>query len=388
MPKLRCTECYTSRRRLARRGAMLPLIAFLMPVLLIFLGFSVDLAYMQNARMELRAATDAAARAAATELARSEDVAAARTAAKQVAKKNYVAGDKLRLRNSQVEVGRAEPDANGKWIFDPAGWPPNSVRVTGLRTVGSRDGAIPLFFGRIVGAGDFEPSQTATASFLNVDICLVLDRSTSMKLDDDSSESGMYISDPRFCDVPTSTSRWTALDAAVQIFTNELRLTQGDEQVALATYSSDLSGWSPPLCGAFGSPSSLDRQLSNDLDEIDDAMDDWTNGVWNGNTYIESGMRTGLAELTNTSRARDYAEKIMIVLTDGHENEGSALAAANDCSAQGIIVHTITFSDFANQTTMQTVANAAGGRHYHASNGTDLAQVFRDLAAQIARLTQ
>ena len=374
-------------RRL-RRGAMLPLIAFIMPFLLIFLGFAVDLAYMQNSRMELRAATDAAARAGATELARTEDVTLARNKAKQVARRNLVAGAPLRLRNSEVEIGRALPDANGKWIFNPSGWPPNSVRVNGNRTASSRDGAIPLFFGRIVGSGDFEPIQQATGSFLNVDICLVLDRSTSMKLDDDSSESGMYISDPRFCTSATPTSRWQGLDAAVRIFTNELRNTTADEQVALVTYSSDLSYYSPPLCGASSNPSSLDSHLHNDLNRIDNAMNTLLTSVWNGNTYIEAGMRTGISALTDPAYARNYADKVMIVLTDGHENIGSALSAANDCSTEGIIVHSITFSDFADQTAMQSVANAAGGRHYHAPNATALAQIFRDLAAQIARLTQ
>lgn len=375
------------RRRSVPRGAMLVLIAFLLPALLIFLGFAVDLAYMQNTRMELRAATDIAARAGATSLARTENIALARNAAIFAARQNEVAGANLRLRNSDVEVGRAEPDAQGKWIFDPAGWPPNSVRVNGTRRATSLGGSVPLFFGRMIGTLDFEPALAATASFLNVDICLVLDRSTSMKLDDDSSQQGMYVSDPRFCSPATSTSRWRGLDAAVRIFTNELRNTQADEQVALVTYSSDLSMYGG-LCGAASEASSLDQHLDNDLDQIDDAMDDLLSDVWNGNTYIEAGMRTGIDALTDESYARDYADKIMIVLTDGHENIGSAVNAADDCANQGIIVHSITFSDFADQGTMQTVANSAGGRHYHAPNAAALADVFRELAAQVARLTQ
>jgi Flp pilus assembly protein TadG len=42
---------------------MLPLIALLLPMMMIFLGFAVDLAYMQTTRMELQSAADSAARA-------------------------------------------------------------------------------------------------------------------------------------------------------------------------------------------------------------------------------------------------------------------------------------------------------------------------------------
>ncbi|MEQ8210370.1 MAG: VWA domain-containing protein [Lacipirellulaceae bacterium] len=367
---------------------MLPLIAFLLPVLLIFLGFAVDLAYMQNARMELRAATDAAARAGATELSRTENVNQARLKALNVAEANMVAGAPLKLAASDVEIGRAIPDSNGRWVFTPNATPPNSVRVNGRRNQGSVSGTIPLFFGKIVGSQDFEPVSQATASFLNVDICLVLDRSSSMKLRDDSNEQGMFISDPRLCSAPYSNSRWVALDGAIRVFLDALADTDAEEQVALATYSSDLSYFSPPLCGAYSQPSRLDSTLHTDLSRIEDEMDDYLNGVWNGNTYIEAGMRTGLAELTHASRSRDFADKIMIVLTDGHENVGDAMLAANDCSDAGVIVHAITFSDFADQNTMRNVANAAGGRHYHAPDGDSLRDVFQELAAQIARLTQ
>ena len=90
-----------SRDRL-RRGAMLPLIAILLPVLVVFLGFSVDLAYMQNTRMELRSATDAAARAGAVELVQNESSSKSRAAAKAMAESNIVVGKPLKIRDAEV----------------------------------------------------------------------------------------------------------------------------------------------------------------------------------------------------------------------------------------------------------------------------------------------
>ena len=46
-----------------RAGAIMPMFALLLPVLLIFAGFAVNLAYMQLCSTELKIATDAAAHA-------------------------------------------------------------------------------------------------------------------------------------------------------------------------------------------------------------------------------------------------------------------------------------------------------------------------------------
>ena len=371
-----------------RRGVILPLVVIILPVMIILLGFSVDLAYMQNSRMELRAATDAAARAAATKLSQTDDVAQAREHAKLVARSNQVAGASLLLSDGDIQIGRSEPDASGRWVFNVGGSPPNSVRVLGNRSAGSLGGAVPLFFGAFVGQSNFEPVQTATASFLNVDICLVLDRSSSMKLNVDSSETGLYLSDPRLCASPNATSRWTALDGAVRIFIQTLRASRADEQVALVTYSSELTSRYPWLCGASSSPSSLDTPLDINLSLIESEMNRLKTSTWNGNTFIESGMRKGIAALTDPVRSRQFANKVMIVLTDGRENEGSALSVAPDAQNEEIVVNSITFGDFADQFTMAQVAQAGGGRHYHASDAAALESVFRELAAEISQITE
>jgi Flp pilus assembly protein TadG len=365
---------------------MLPLIAALLPVLLIFLGFAVDLAYMQTTRLELQAAADSAARAGATQLSQTDDATSARNFAKDIARQNLVAGAPLLLRNSDVRIGRSDRNANGSWIFRAGGKPSNAVRVVAPRTVGSRSGAVRLFFGSLIGRPNFEPSQAATASFLNVDICLVLDRSSSMKLGVTEGEHGLSSADGRLCSPPNAASRWKALDAAVRVFLSELNDTDADEHVALVTYSSDLSGSS--ICGASSQPATLDSSLNADLTRISKAMDRLLTNVWNGNTYIEAGMRTGLAALQDAKLARKSAEQMMIVLTDGNENVGSAMSAARDCSAAGIRVYTITFGDGANQTLMENVAQEAGGAHYHATSASSLARVFRELAAQAAQLTE
>ena len=363
-----------------RRGVMLPLIVLLLPVLVVFLGFAVDVAYMQTTRLELRAATDAAARAAANKLSSTGSQAEARAEAIRVAGANTVGGRRLSITTGDIEIGRSIRTSNGRFVFTAGAAPANAVRVTG-----GNGAATPLIFGRVIGVNDFSPISNATASFLNVDICLVLDRSTSMKVDVNSNEKGLSTADGRFCRAPNASSRWVALDSAVKVFTETLRASGASEQVAVATYS---SSFSPVIfCGTSPNASSLDIALTTSLDAVDSRIDSLTSTVWNGNTDIESGMRTGLAELVNGVGAREAADRYLIVLTDGNENEGSAEDAAAAADAAGVTVHTITFSIDANQALMQNVASRANGRHFHANTPEELRDVFRELAAATAQIT-
>lgn len=362
---------------------MLPLIAILLPVILLLTGFAVDLAYMQNVRQELRAATDIAARVAANTLSRTDKTTEAVKDAKNIASENLVAGKPLVIENGNIVFGRSTPDANGRYTFQPNGSNPNSAQVTGFRFEGTESGGVPLFFGRLYGKLAFEPSQTSVATFLNVDICLVLDESSSMKVNVDDPAPSLSPKDPGYCAPPSPTSRWMALDAAVHVFTQILRENNAEEQVAVAVYNSA----DKKVCGGSNFDSRLVLHLTEQLDLVDAEIETQSASNWNGRTYIEAGMRTGLQEL-KSPRVRKYSDKIMIVLTDGNENVGSAVAAAYDCAAAHVVIHTITFSDYANQDLMRQVAAIGRGEHHHASDQAELELVFRELAAWVARLTQ
>jgi hypothetical protein len=215
----------------------------------------------------------------------------------------------------------------------------------------------------------------------------VLDRSTSMK--QGIAEGGnLYSSDSRFCKAPNASSRWVALDAAVKVFLAELAATDADEHIAMATYSCDGCGFSAKDCGISNKPSSLDCSLTGDLSKATKSLDKLTTGVWNGHTYIEAGIEEGLAGLIDPKRARTSADKLMILLTDGRQNVGDALKAARHCADEKITVHTITFADVADQALMKQVAAETGGEHFHAPNAAALKKIFRELAAQTARLTE
>jgi Ca-activated chloride channel family protein len=369
-----------------RKAAILTLFIFMLPVLLIMLGFSVDLAYMHLVQTEMRLASDNAARVAADNLSRYENENRAIQTGIDIAEEFTVAGRPMRLQSSDFDFGRATADETGSYIFDTNGFPFNAVRVNAARDVNSRDGTVPLFFSRVIGSQEYSPQVTSIASFLNVDICLVLDRSTSMKFNVNSNETGMSVNDRRFCRAPGSNSRWDALDKAVKVFHDVLRRNSSEEQISIVTFGSDLDNVQPGLCGRQPA-ATLDMQLTTNVDAADGTINTLSNTVWNGNTEIAAGMQIATAELTS-ARGRRFSDRVMIVLTDGFPTAGDAIAEATLAASQRITVYAITFGADGDQNYMKQVAAAGHGEHAHAATENELKEVFKRFAAKATILIQ
>lgn len=357
------------------------LLAFMMIIFVAMAAFSVNVAYMQLVRTELRAATDSAARAGAEALSRTQDWQVAREQALLTASQNTVAGAPLALRESDIVFGKAaQQGGSGAWVFTPGAQPYNSVRVHGTRENGSLAGSVPLFFGGVLTPDNFEPLQIATASQLDRDICVVIDRSGSMAWDlsdaDWSYPPGVGSYPDAYCLPPHPTlSRFGAAAAAFEIFLQKLDETDQVEHVCLATYASS-GNW----CNKSYAIANLESQLAGDYNVARTAMANRMSKPIPGGTAIGEGLRKGTAELTS-SRARPLARKTIVLLTDGVHNNGvSPLTAASEASALGITIHTITFSAGADQSQMAQVAQIGGGHHYHAPDAATLNEAFRDIA--------
>jgi len=360
-----------------RRGVVVVLVSFMAVLLLACVVFGVDVAYMQLSRTKLRAATDAAARAAGEALSREQDLDAARQAAIDLAAANHVAGDPLLLDEQQdIVFGHSYQQASGAWAFTPDGEPINAVRVFGRRTRDAPSGSVPTFFGRVFNVLDFEPASAATVVRLDRDICLVVDRSSSMKLYLSDSAPTMYTSDPRFCQPPDmNLSRWGALSDAVQVFVDALETTPQIEHVGLVSYGSSKIG---SYCG-YWSQADIDASLSSDTADVTAAMQDISNKTFNGATNIAAGIEHGIAVLTSAD-ARPFAAKTMVLMSDGAYTEGAQPRyVAPQAAAENIVIHTITFGE-ANPDEMQAIADATGGNHYIAPDAQALRDVFEEIA--------
>jgi Mg-chelatase subunit ChlD len=324
---------------------MLVFVVLLMVGFIAASAFMVGVAHMQLARTELRSATDAAARAAAQALASTQDVDAAVTAGRQSGLLNLVNNEPLQLTATDFEFGHSELDSQGRFLFRLNQTPINSVRVVGRRTAGSASGTIPLFMGSMLGRGNFEPVQSSIATYIERDVVLVVDRSGSMR-----------------------GQKFTDLQAAVGTFTATLNGTPVDEVVGLASYST--SG-------------RIDVAMTENLSEIDAAMAAMTA---TGMTSISDGMEHG-RQIMENSRSSRYVEKTMIVMTDGIHNTGpEPSGVASVLASEGVTIHAITFGSNADRSRMQNIAAIGGGRYYHADSGTQLADIYREIALTLSTM--
>ena len=380
IPKPSQTSSFTKRK-----GAIVVLFAILLPVLMIFLGFTIDFANMHRVRNEARVIADLSSKAAADALARSGgDETLAIQTAQAVAASNSIGGMLHSLDPSEIIFGRAQEQADGRFAFTEGATPPNSVRVFANRTDNHPNGPVGLFFGNFYGQSEFPFTQTATSSFRDVELCLVLDRSVSMKYNVVGSNTAAERKSFR-CKTPRPVSRWVALDNAVDVFLNELDATPVRERVGLVTFASDTGANCTP--GVTFEASTLDQPLTDNTAAIRAVMGGYSNSVWFGSTDITAGIIEATDHmLAASSPAR---ERFIVVLTDGvHRRASEPSDAAADANQQGIIVHTITFSSEADIADMQLTAQKGGGEHWHANTAEELELIFRRLAGTIAIITE
>ncbi len=401
------------------RGAILPLFAVLLPVLLILAGFAINVAYMQLSRTELKVATDAAARAGGRAFSEYQDVDQALAFAQQTAASNRVAGKSLILdvtdNSGDVIFGNSSRlnAGYGRYTFVPRDTGDvramrtmaSSLRVRGQRTLGSSSGAIRLPFPIFGSLSNFQPVLSSVATQVDRDIALILDRSGSMcesmydwtrfqtkemqqKLVWNSKKKKwenkwveVTIWNPPEMEARASTynsqynnfmnnggprpddSRWAGLERAVDAFFDVLEATDQGEQVSVASFSSSAR---------------LEFDLMTSFNPIRNMVNSTRPS---GMTSIGAGMQTGFPTLIG-SFSRPYAAKTIVVLTDGINNSNPTpqSVATTVVVGHNVTIHTVTLSDDADQSAMQQVASIGKGKHYHAEDVNELVEIFREIA--------
>ena len=320
-----------------RRGAMLVFVAVALVIFSVVMIFSVDVARMHLVRAELRLAVDAAARSGAEALSREQNSADAIEAALSTGRKNCVAGRPFELDRSEILLGSAVPEANGKFGFLAGRTPTNSVKID------ADSGNVKLFLAGMIARDNFNPRIDAVALRLDRDIAVVLDSSGSMR----------------------SQGRFAALRVAFNEFLRVLNNAQGEDFLSLTDYDTRAR---------------LVQGVTSDLGRIRNSFNRLRVG---GLTAIGDGILVGSNSLTR-GQSRPQALKTIIVMTDGRHNRGtSPVTAARIAARRGHTVHTITFSSGADQNLMRQVAREGGGIHLHASNNRELVEKFREIALQL-----
>jgi Ca-activated chloride channel homolog len=170
-------------------------------------------------------------------------------------------------------------------------------------------------------------------------------------------------------------SRWAALRDAVDNFFNVLDTLNPQPRVGLITWASDMGMTSPVV--------SIDSPLVDDKYPIKLFVKNRGNKEMLGATNCAAGIDAGVSMLANDT-AKPFANKIIILFTDGQWNQGrNPVLAAQDAAARGIVIHVVTLLPAANQPDMDQVAAVTGGTHYHANDRAALISAFELLARSI-----
>ncbi|MFT5528108.1 MAG: Ca-activated chloride channel family protein [Pirellulaceae bacterium] len=348
MPKKR------QRRRVQlsqRKGSVIALVVTMMIAFIAASAISIDFAYMQLVQTQLRSATDAAARAGGEALSRGLSEEEVRQEVKDIAELNSVAGAPLLIRDQEIIFGRANSQTNARYLFAPNATPINAVQVIGRRTDSSASGNVNMMLGPFFGKDTFQTSKSAVATIQDRDIAMVIDRSGSMDWVTSRSDK---------------TKRMVALKKAIKVFRRVLDQTIGQEQLAITSYSSSAR---------------IDSSLALDYEHFDKKIKDT---LPSGATNIGSGIKAAQTVLTDITRIRPTAKRVMIVMTDGQHNTGKdpeqAAREARAAMNGNLIIHTITFSSGADISRMQRVAAIGDGLHVHADNSDELEDKFELIA--------
>ncbi|MEN1678875.1 MAG: vWA domain-containing protein [Planctomycetota bacterium] len=348
-------------------------------------SLAINIAYVELSRTQIRTTADAAAKAALVTLSETQSRAQARQAARSVGRQNTVLGNQLAIPNSDIRFGSAV-EVDGKYTFVNNGRPLNSVQLTVRFGDGSNNSAASTLFSSFVGTGSFSGDETAIAGRYDHDVIVVVDRSGSMAWDDsgvDFAYPGDQAGDStvqNYFRPPHATgSRWAALVEALEVFDGVLGERDLNPQVGLVSYSSDYT------FGVYDSEEvTLEQPLTTETSLVLEAAVRIGDGVLVGDTNIASGLREGRRALLDRNLRRITATRTIILLSDGVATEGGdAVVVAQTCVNPRIKIHTISFSDGADQDEMLAIADTTGGKHFHAPTAEQLREAFRRIAEEL-----
>lgn len=383
----------------SRRGASAVLIAAMLFVFVVCTALTVDVAYMQLIRTELRVATDAAAKAAAESLATTEDTDIATQVARSFAARNTVAGQPFRIRDSDVQFGRVNRTSSGRYVFEPGAQPENAVNILGRLATDARTKPIALFFAPALGHADFSTSHSATASQQDVEVCLCLDRSGSMLFDISGVDWEYPPNNPNLSNFTAwgntwrhhlspphpDDSRWAILADAVKLFLVEAGRYDAPPRTSLVTWGADYTMPVSPSTQFLAAtvnvelPASGSDDWQSNANSVEGALNALESQPMMGGTNMSAGLDLAVAQMTGDTSS-GLANKIIILLSDGVWNGGrNPLESAADAASQGITVHTISMLS-SDQDTLSEIASITGGRFFSASDDTELAAAFFELA--------
>lgn len=413
-----------------RRGAVLPLMALLLPVMLTMCLFAINVAYMQLTRSELQVATDAAARAGGRALSEFQSVDRAREFVVGAAAANNVAGQPLiidsKSSTGEIQFGTAAREGGtGRFVFQPLGpgelnglrLAANSVLVTGRRNAGSLSGSVNLLMNGVANRNVFDPVSTSVCTQTDRDIILLLDQSGSMLFHQDwpVSYGGAYRGNQKWAgeqmaeyklqggfDPVTGKwkdaawkQKWEDMNSFKTTFEKYLGFVPKEpgEVVPVPPFSR----WYAAMNGLNVMLDYLEKtdpeeqvavitfsHLTNvhiDLTKDYTLIREWTRTHRiGGNTYPGRGLLATYDLFKQSPNVRPAASKSVLLVGDGSgydESVDDGIAALVGIDSP---IYAMSMFDVGGYTQLDYIAKKGGGVHYIAPQSSDIVRAYSEFA--------
>ncbi|MFV0443193.1 MAG: vWA domain-containing protein [Planctomycetaceae bacterium] len=413
-----------------RRGAVIPLMAVLLPVMLILCVSAINVAYMQLTRTELQVAVDAAARAGGRAWSEYQDVDQAKQFALDAAAANKVAGAPLLLRPEssagEVELGVASRvNGSGRYDFQPVADGAivgsssliNSIRVVGHRDAGSLAGSVNLLMGGVGDVKLFNPVTTSICTQTDRDIVLLLDQSGSMLFHQEFPESygGAYrgnilwaLEQKAYYEAEggynplTKTwqdsywrQKWFEMESWQIPFEKVLgyRPIAPGEVVLMPPYSR----WDAAMKGLnvmleFLEQTEQEEQVAIvtfchftavhvDLTKDYEAIRSWARTYRiGGNTYPGRGLMTVDSLLETSPNVRPAAMKSVLLVGDGSGYADLVDDGINNLVEKNVEINSMSMFCVGGYSLLDYIAKGGGGSHFIAVEAQDIQDAYRKFA--------
>lgn len=260
--------------------------------------------------------------------------------ANRVASDFKVASKNQSIAASDIQFGRCAMGDDGKFAFQVDEMPYNATRVTARRSSEHQAGAIPVYFGKILGISSVNIECVATASYLEMDLAIVVDASGFMHGPD----------------------RFDEATRAFGVIMNELEKREHQSRVSLTVFSKDGDTIQP---------------LTHDYDAVRGAYEGI---VLRGPRDIHSGLVEGLRSIMTSAESRVDATKEVILLSECKDTSkmyiGDFTRLVRDLNAK---IHVLTFSKVADDDIAMAIASGSGGEYYHKATDGQIADLINRL---------
>ena len=364
-----------------RRGAVLPFVAVMMFVLILFLGLSVETSWLYSTRFEAQSASDLAARSALAELYANNQVLdqAAVDKAKQTGVDIY-----------RLNFNRSVPISNDDLKFGAVGGDDEFNEVAAIHDItASRveyDQRFTSLLGALIAKNRVELNVLSVAEAGRVDLVLALDASRSMNRDANGNRrlppGARSIHEP-----PSRGSRWFALEDAVESFLGII--SERKVQVGLTTFGGGLiHRIESPLDETW---SRIEFELGSvgvNGHQIEDKLHEYVSYPALGfGTSIFDGVDQAIDVL---KRSTTPAKRFIVLLTDGEQvadGRPSELESARRAAEEGVTIFVIAYA--VDEENLREMAEITNGQIYSVSDSDELITAFGEIAATLqTRITK